>query len=592
MKQIKSLTILSFLAVMSSCINDDYDLSDIDTTIGIPVNGLEIPINIEKVKLESVLDIDEGSIIQKGDDGYYMLKEGSFGPSSPVCINEFVVGSIAVNPIVSTLDLHTLIGSKQKFANTLLGYYDLKTSSNQLKTNAANIDDAIVDIRRVTTEAVMSVELKVQGLPSALKSLHLEGVELSLLKGFEIDVNASQGVKAWNKQTGRLCLDDLSTDGDGIVSVKIVITGIELADYNKQEIMFMNNTLSIDAQCTVEAGRIAAYTDDIDPAKLASFQLPDEISFICSPILSDVKIKSFTGEVSYDVTDIDVNPVELNDIPDILNQSGTILGIDNPQIYVEMNNPVSEYGLGATTRLAVQGERDGKLYSKVVSDVITVTSQPMNYFCLSPEKPARPYEYKDKQLEYVRFDVKEILDCFDPSTGMHNGIPDKLHINVEEPAIAGNLTDFPLGTDLNPVEGKYSFYAPVALTEKSKIAYEKSFDGWNDDGELDNVEIDSLSLSFYVTTDVPYALDMEIQPLDVTGNIIKGVSVTIPHIDARASHQAVQAVVKGKVKSLDGIRLKANVSSENVDRLRPDMTITLDEVRAKVYGMYVDYDDK
>ena len=44
---------------LTSCFNKDYDLSDIDTNVRIPMNDLVIPLNMSAITLESVLDLDE-----------------------------------------------------------------------------------------------------------------------------------------------------------------------------------------------------------------------------------------------------------------------------------------------------------------------------------------------------------------------------------------------------------------------------------------------------------------------------------------------------------------------------------------------------
>ena len=592
MKQIKSMVLLSSLIVMSSCFNDDYDLSDVETTIGVPVNGLEVPINLEKVTLGSVLDIEEGSIIKKSDNGYYLIKDGEFGPSSPIKVEKFTVGGIKVATINTELDLHQFVHGKKMATGTVLGYYDMKVSSSEVKTSAYNVDAAISSIQHVGATACLTVTLKVEGLPSVLKAIHLDNLELTFIKGLEIDLAKSINVKSWDKTTGRLCMEDLTTDSNGEVTAQIYVTGLELGSYNADELKYADHTFAVDAICRVESGRVAVYMEDIDLSKLPELQLPDKITFRCSPELSDIVIDKFSGTIEYDVNNIDVNPVDINDIPDLLSQTGTTLGVANPQIYIELNNPVYNYGLGATARLGIKSERDGKIYSEVVSDEIGIKPVSQNYYCLSPVRPAKPYIYKDKDVNYVAFNTTDILDCYDAESDTHNGLPDKLHIDIKNPVISGTLTNFPLGSEIGPVMGKYSFYAPVELTEKSKIVYAKTFDDWNDEGDLDGIEIDSLILDFFISTDVPYTLDLDIQPLTAGGKVIPGVTVSVPHVQANANRQAITAVVKGKIKALDGVNLKANVAAQSVAQLREDMIIQLENVRAKVYGMYVEYDDK
>ncbi|MBQ0084635.1 MAG: hypothetical protein KBS65_00145 [Prevotella sp.] len=589
MKNLKFIIVLFSVMTLASCINDDYDLSDIETTIGIPVEGLEVPINIEATQLESVLKIDEGSIIKKDENGYYLIKEGDFGPSNPIKVNTFTAAAPTIAPIVSTLDLQGEMTRKKMATGELIGYYNLKESSTNVSTNASNIDKAIVDISEVGATAELKVSLSISGIPQGLKAIHFEEVKMGFLKGLELDLEKSKAVKSWNKITGDLALNDLETDKNGNISISVYVKGIGLKD--NTDIKFHNHILDINGTCKIQSGRVAVYTDDIDIAALQGFVLPDHVGFTCSPYLSDINVNTFSGSINYDITNINVAPVELNDIPEVLNQTGTALGVSNPQIYLSVNNPIYQYNIGATCKMSIGNEREGKKYDEVTSEKIAFRATHDNYFCLSPEKPARPYIYKDKDMDYVVFNTKYILDCYDKGSGTHVGLPDKLNIKVDNPNINGIIKNFVLGTELEAVRGAYSFYAPVELTENSKINYAKTFNEWNDSGNLDDVEIDSMEVNFLVTTDVPYRLKLDIEPLTNGGKKIEGVTVTIPEVEPLAQQQEIKAIVKGTIKALDGMNLKADVVSEKEAQLRPDMTILLEDVKAKVYGMYIKKDE-
>ncbi|MCQ2113859.1 MAG: hypothetical protein MJY52_02205 [Bacteroidaceae bacterium] len=592
MKKLKFIIVLFSVMILASCINDDYDLSDIETTIGIPVEGLEVPINIEATQLESVLKIDENSIIKKDENGYYLIKEGDFGPSNPIKVNTFTAAGPTITPIVSTLDLQGEMTRKKMATGELIGYYNLKESSTSVSTNASGIDKAIVEISELGATAELKVSLSISGIPQGLKAIHFENVQMAFLKGLELDLEKSKAVKSWNKITGDLALNDLETDKNGNISISVYVKGIGLKD--NTDIKFHDHMLDIKGTCKIQSGRVAVYTGDIDVAALQGFVLPDHVGFTCSPYLSDINVNTFSGNINYDITNINVAPVELNDIPEVLNQTGTALGVSNPQIYLSVNNPVYQYNIGATCKMSIGNEREGKKYDEVTSEKIAFRATPAthdNYFCLSPEKPACPYIYKDKEMDYVVFDTKYILDCYDLSSRTHVGIPDKLNIKVNNPNINGIINNFVLGTELEAVRGTYSFYAPVELTENSKINYAKTFNEWNDSGNLDDVEIDSMEVNFLVTTDVPYRLKLDIEPLTNGGKKIEGVTVTIPEVEPLAQQQEVKAIVKGTIKALDGMNLKADVVSEKEAQLRPDMTILLEDVKAKVYGMYIKKDE-
>ena len=68
---------------LASCIDNDYDLSDIDTTSRLQVKDLIVPINIDDITLSQVLDLDDDSEIEEvvqpdGSVIYAVRKEGDF----------------------------------------------------------------------------------------------------------------------------------------------------------------------------------------------------------------------------------------------------------------------------------------------------------------------------------------------------------------------------------------------------------------------------------------------------------------------------------------------------------------------------------
>ncbi len=67
MKYSKLPSVVSLMAVATlvSCVDNDYDLSDIDTTTQINVNNLVVPFNLDVIKLSDIIEVKEGSEISE-----------------------------------------------------------------------------------------------------------------------------------------------------------------------------------------------------------------------------------------------------------------------------------------------------------------------------------------------------------------------------------------------------------------------------------------------------------------------------------------------------------------------------------------------
>ena len=76
----KLLKLLPFAAAMFtvSCTDQQYDLSDINTDSRFAAKGLVVPLNLEPIKLDAIISIENGSDIKKDANGnYYFQKEST-----------------------------------------------------------------------------------------------------------------------------------------------------------------------------------------------------------------------------------------------------------------------------------------------------------------------------------------------------------------------------------------------------------------------------------------------------------------------------------------------------------------------------------
>lgn len=108
MKSLKSLLLLMAITFSSlSCVNNDYDLSDVDTTVSMKVDNLAIPLNLDEVTLKSVLDLDDDSQIKEVNGEYAIIEDGNFS-SDKVELPSFTIEVPTIAPIQEELhpDIH------------------------------------------------------------------------------------------------------------------------------------------------------------------------------------------------------------------------------------------------------------------------------------------------------------------------------------------------------------------------------------------------------------------------------------------------------------------------------------------------------
>ena len=91
--------ITGFAVILTGCIDNDYDLSDIDTTSEIKVNNLTLPVKIDAITLNDIFDISEDSKIQtvtvNGQEFYAVTQHGDINSQS-INIPTFAPHSLSI----------------------------------------------------------------------------------------------------------------------------------------------------------------------------------------------------------------------------------------------------------------------------------------------------------------------------------------------------------------------------------------------------------------------------------------------------------------------------------------------------------------
>lgn len=93
-KLIGCLMGLSIVALGTGCTDSDYDLSSVDSTIGVGGDGLELPTSsTENIILDDVLKLNNSDFVKIAANGDYMFnKDGDEATPSHPYINKIWVG--------------------------------------------------------------------------------------------------------------------------------------------------------------------------------------------------------------------------------------------------------------------------------------------------------------------------------------------------------------------------------------------------------------------------------------------------------------------------------------------------------------------
>ena len=568
--------LIAVCATATGCIDDNYDLSDIDTTIQVSVNDLVLPIRIDDITLGDIITIDDDSRIKEIDGYYALIEEGTF-QSEPVFIDPISIQPPYIAPINITARATTMTGITPKFTEALpIGRH---TSPFDYITH--NVSECIKSIDRIGTSFSLSLTISVDNTAGIFSSFRLTGFQLQLPAGLQ----GTPSIGTYDPATGIADLGNFTTTGTFVYDM--AVNGI---DASKANISFSADTRTF--SFADEIGIAGGY---IEPENIPG-AVPQALQLSVNFNLSTLSITSFSGILSYSVNNFDIAPITLNNLPSVLDQPETDIALTNPQIYLSLINPLSGYGITAEAGLSITPWRNGvagQSYNpddgKLILDRSTQAGTGDYQFCLAPEMPAK---YQPGYAEAA----------YRPYTGLRDilrgeGLPDELKVSILDPGMpTQQVNDLRIGTYEGPISGNYTFFAPLALAAGSEIVYTDTESGWNDadtesgddDAIVDALTISTLEVTATVTNDLPVSIHMSGYPIDIDGNRIGNVEITGADITGGAKDQPLTIRMTGTVTHLDGITFTARATSANAATpLSPEQKITLRDIRAKVSGHYL-----
>jgi len=578
---------------LTGCVDDNYDLSDIDTTTRIQVNDLVLPVNIDAVMLSDVISIDEDSKIQTvtidGKEFYALSEKGDFN-SDDIFIEKVTATAPSLDPTMRTLEqVRSESPSRRRAGSVDDNYictYRIVEMGNDFSYHAENVDEAIVELNSAKVEKMnFKVHLEALNVEGKVERMYFTDLNIQLPYGLTATV--SEG-GSYNPTSGLWIIPYQSVNASKTDAV-LTTTGI---DFKANGCEIKNRELQFDGVFRVMSGLIT-----IEPKYVNGVPqpLPENLEFRVSYQIDDLTVTSFTGVINYKLEGMDIDPVSLSDIPDFLSGDETEIELANPQIYLQVNNPVANDKLDCETGITLTAIRQGApsySFSPDNGSFIIAHNHgvdgPYN-FVLSPDntpgKLAIPETFKS-EIKHVPFSTLGSL-LSTPDNAPVKGLPDEIGIHLDDPCIpTSSVTDFALGRSIPGVDGKYELMAPLALKEGSQIVYTDTEDGWNDE-DVDAITITKLTVTALASNACPIAAVLTAWPIDKDGKRITGVEIKSTTLDANSTDQELTIEMTGTVTHLDGVTFEARVNADNSEEtLSPSQSIILKNIRARVTGYY------
>lgn len=578
-----ALLVAGFLT-LTGCTNNDYDLNNVDATMGFGSESLVIPNSSTKdIQLKDVLDLKEGGCVVTDAAGNYLFQlaggdvEAAKPNISPIILDVANVfdGIISLSSTASTgAKARRAPGSSLHIASPKVMMFEYHGNDKAVKSlNEAEIDDT-------ENETEISIRLDFSNISAAVSNI--ESATLTLPAYLSISqVNGnSNGVPTLNGS--KVTITDISTARP--LELSLTTQKLDFTNQNDHGSLSINNGaidltgyFSIALQCNVTG----AMPDN--PTIKAKIGVADRT----------IKMRSATGIFDPTINLSSLGEVDVTGLPDFLDDDDVVADLDNPQILLTVNNNMD---VAATVSATVISTKEGRELARVTLPEMSVAKNGLSKICICRQKTSELTQQYGEANVYAVSNLSTLI----------NRIPDHIKIVDVNAHAKAEVATIVFGKEYQ-VKPSYKVNAPLAFGENANIVYEDSFTGWNDDiDELDLAEGTYIEVTANVENKVPAYLTVKAYPVDAQGNKIEDkLLVEIPD-EVAASTDGTTAVTtpitmkitpkaKNSLKQLDGLvfRLEGSAKSANGNKVtgislnEKEHTLKLNDIKVKIVGKII-----
>jgi len=572
------LIILAF--TLSNCMSNDYNLKNgINTDVSLGGDSLSFPLGKSSpILLSSMIKDTTGQLKTLANDTYSLqLKDSSQMNVSAVNPVTFSIVPIVI-PVINSV--FSGIGTppssiKREILTDYSSQFILLNKKNQLNRlipvnkNAGKVKAALntlnynlpnqyfdIAVNRFVSTSVNRIndftlktasqlvfKIAINNLNPAIDSLYFNNYTIQLpyfLKFTDPAINSSnqlvlnEGFLVKNGYTKTLTFNTCDFNSEG---------GIALTNG-------LLNLISTDSL----HGSAYIRSTNLTPDEIGVFQVQPSI------VVGDMQVSLMNGDIKPTTNPI-TKIITLN-LPDIIKQTGSILDIQNPVITLKVGNSM---GFLVNSTLQMIPKRNG-----VVIPDGTVSTQ----FTIQPADILGQSSWSNF---WISKDNVGISTGYTPiiTPDLPNLLkiaPDEIEINVI-PVISGNNQHIDLYSPKNQVNIIYSVNVPLDFGKDFKIQYLDTISNLKKNLEQIIKLSKQVEFTAIIDNQIPLDLNFEIVPLDISKQIISGISVSTPqtinscNVNGTSQRSTLNLTIKetasGALNQLDALQIKVSATKNS-----------------------------
>ena len=593
-KMLVCLLSCGLLTLGTGCTDNDFDLSKIDTTIGIGGDGLTLPTNsTENIMLDDFLELNNSDLVSIAKNGDYMFhKEGDDCTPAHPNIDKVVVTSQGIN---NNFKVPVVVPPSALLSGRKLSKRAKKIDLIKAGGKVAEFEyvgNAPKEIEDLTSAGVAApVTIRVN-LSHDLKSFVPKFKELTLHipSYMHLDITScSPNSYSYNPKTGKIILTDVSTASNIVIEGKVNMLDFKATPTTNNKLTFVANKKN-EGKVNMKGEIETSISFDEVNANVTS--IPSDLHLSAVMSMDDITITSAKGKFNPDIDLGNLGNIEINNVPDFLTGDEVNVNLHNPIIELEIGSDIAVTGKVSGTIVATFD--NGKPNRSVDIPKMTIKPNANTRICICKHKEGVNATNYDEVVE-----VPNLSDIFAT-------IPKTIKFDADASADATKEAEVKLGHQYT-ITPKYNINAPLAFDAGANISYTDSFDGWNEDIEdCEFAEGTYIELTADIENKLPAYLDVNANAIDVDGNKMSQdlIEVKVSNPIA-ASTDGVQAKTtpiiitlrekkSGMLKKVDGLEYNIKLAAgEGNDAIvgktinAYHQTITAKNIKVKLVGKII-----
>lgn len=550
-----------FLAVGSGCTDSDFDLSNIDQTIGIGGDGLQLPTNsTENIVLDDLLDLNNSDFISIAENGDYMFSKQSddVKPSHP-SIDEVLVKEAKVNnnfkieiPESSLMQTRRKSAGHTKLSKTA----SVEGEASEFKYRG-NVPYEIRDLISAKTASDINIDVNVTAeLKKVIPTFKTMTVTIPSYLKLNIG-KCSPSQPEYDAEKGIITFHNISSSAK--INIKANISSLDFST-PPPTVVFTPGVLGADGSIDFDGAVLLGITFDEVNKEGNSLQ---NLYMSAKMTMGAIRVTEATGKFKPNLDLEDLGNVNINNVPDFLTDYDVTINLYNPVIELTANSDIDVAGV-ATATLIAEDERGNEM-AKVEIRGLNIKPNGTTRLCICKHKEG---------IDETKYDqVKVVSNLSD----IVKKIPHRINCKAEVDADTYRKGTVKLGKKYT-IDADVHMSAPLAFDEGAQIVYTDTIDGWNEDiDKFSFAEGAYIEMTTEVENKMPAYLNVSAFAIDVNGKEIPQHRIRVDVSNSvKASEDGEKAVVtpvtiklreneKGALKTVDGIVFRVTAAAGDKD---------------------------